>query len=148
VIGGAQPPEALGDYTGFLLNWLGTRSRNAFGAALAETGLHPRDVGVLTIISRRPGVTQQAIGSESGIDSCTMVATIDSLEERGLAERRIHAEDRRKRVVHLTPKGEATLKRAREIGDEVVEVVFARLDPAEREQLNALLRKAAGIGES
>lgn len=145
MIGGSSPPSALGDYTGFLLNWLGTRSRTAFAAALEETGLHPRDVGVLTILSRRPGVTQQEIGSESGIDSSTMVATIDSLEERGLAERRVHADDRRKRVVHLTQKGEKSLARARQIGDEVADEVFGRLTATERQRLNELLRKAAGI---
>ena len=108
-----KPPSALGDYTGFLLNWLGTRSRTRFHQALEGTGLHPRDVGVLTIISRRPGATQQEIGAEADIDASTMVATIDNLEERGLADRRIHPEDRRKRAVHLTKKGERALQRAR-----------------------------------
>jgi DNA-binding MarR family transcriptional regulator len=148
VLGDEKVPTALGDYTGFLLNWLGARSRSRFIDALEGTGLHPRDVGVLTIIARRPGATQQEIGFEASIDASTMVATIDNLEERGLAERRIHAQDRRKRTVHLTRKGERSLEKARDIGERVAADVFGRLSDDEQTQLNLLLRKAAGIGDA
>jgi DNA-binding MarR family transcriptional regulator len=145
MIGGDKPPQELGRYTGFLLNWIGARSRARFLEALAEVDLHPRDFAVLNIISSHPGVTQQEIGAETDIDPSTMVALLDGLEKRGLAERRAHPEDRRKRAVHLTKQGEKTLARGREIAGKVGEETFARLNASERKELNALLRKTAGL---
>jgi DNA-binding MarR family transcriptional regulator len=145
MIGGDKPPQELGRYTGFLLNWIGARSRALFLEALSEVDLHPRDFAVLNIIASHPGVTQHEIGAETDIDPSTMVALLDGLEKRGLAERRAHPDDRRKRAVHLTGKGETALARGREIAGAVGEQTFERLTAAERKQLNALLRKTAGL---
>src|SRR3954449_1932295 len=108
MIGGERPPKELGRYTGFLMNWLAARSRELFREGLAETGLHPREFAVLNIIASQPGITQHAIGENTDIDPSTMVALLDGLEQRGLAERRPHPDDRRKRAVHLTSRGEKT----------------------------------------
>jgi DNA-binding MarR family transcriptional regulator len=145
MIGGDTPPRALGRYTGFLVNWIGSRSRRNFAQAMAELGLHPREFAILTIISEQPGITQQGLGVETDVDASTMVAALDSLEQRGLAERRVHPDDRRKRALHLTATGEATLEKALAVAEAVGRDSFGRLTAAEQKQLNALLRKAAGI---
>jgi MarR family transcriptional regulator, lower aerobic nicotinate degradation pathway regulator len=146
MIGSERPPEALAQYTGFLMNWVARRSRERFAQALeAEVGLHPREFGVLAVVERDPGITQQAIGEAAGVDPSTMVATLDSLEERGLAERRPHASDRRKRAVFLTPQGEAAAARAKRIGKQVGTETLGALSSDERDQLNRLLRKLAGL---
>ena len=146
MIGSERPPEALAQYTGFLMNWVARRSRESFAAALeAELGLHPREFGVLAVVQRDPGITQQAIGEAAGVDPSTMVATLDSLEERGLAERRPHASDRRKRAVFLTEEGEEATRRAQRIGKQVGKETLGALSKDERRQLNALLRKLAGL---
>jgi DNA-binding MarR family transcriptional regulator len=74
-----------------------------------------------------------------------MVAVIDELEQAGLAERRQHPDDRRKRAVHLTPRGRRTLQRARDVARQTAQEVFAPLDEEERETLRVLLRKLAGV---
>lgn len=145
MIGSDRPPEALGRYTGFLLNWIAARSRGRFMAALGELRLHPREFAALSIVADRPGLTQHDIVQATAIDASTLVATLDRLEERGLAERRVHPEDRRKRAIHLTPEGEATLRRGRELAREVGEQLLAPLSAAERAQFQALLRKLAGL---
>jgi DNA-binding MarR family transcriptional regulator len=145
MLGGDRPPEALGHYTGFLMNWVGARSRARFGTALAEIGLHPREFGVLMVIAEQPGITQQGIVDATQVDSSTMVATLDVFEERGLATRRVHPQDRRKRTVHLTPEGQELLARAQELADDVGEQALAPLTEAERLQLRGLLRKLAGL---
>ncbi len=148
MIGSERPPEALAQYTGFLLNWVARHSREHFAKALeAELGLHPREFGVLAVVERQPGITQQAIGDAAGVDPSTMVATLDGLEERGLAERRPHSSDRRKRAVYLTEQGEEAAKQGQRIGREVGKEVFGALSADERKQLNALLRKVAGMEE-
>ena len=146
MLGEERPPEALAGYTGFLMNWVGARSRARFARALDErTGLHPRDFGVLNVLARNPGLTQWEIGQGAGVDPSTMVATLDSLEERGFAERRPHPEDRRKRAVYLTPAGQEALREGRKVGTTIGREVFAPLTADERKQLHALLRKLSGL---
>lgn len=140
-----RPPEELGHLTGFLLTFVGRRSAANFAATLAPHGFHPRDFGVLVVLSQRPGITQQELAAMSKVDPSSMVALLDDFEARGLAERRAHPGDRRKRTVHLTDAGTAKLGElegeARKAGEEI----FARLDEGERAQLHALLRKLAGL---
>ena len=66
----------------------------------------------MNIVESRPGLTQHDLAAAAEIDASTLVATLDGLEQRGLAERRIQPEDRRKRAIHLTPAGEAALDAA------------------------------------
>jgi DNA-binding MarR family transcriptional regulator len=146
MIGGDRPPAALAHYTGFLLNWVAARSRGRFMDALGELDLHLREFAALSIVADRPGLTQHDIVQATAIDASTLVATLDALERRGLAERRVHPEDRRKRAIYLTPEGEATLRRGRELAGKVGEQLLAPLDAAERTQFQALLRKLAGLG--
>jgi DNA-binding MarR family transcriptional regulator len=145
MIGGERPPQALGRYSGFLLNWVAARARQRFAASLGEVGLHPREFAALNIVAASPGITQQGIVADTDIDPSTMVATLDSLEERGLAERRPHPEDRRKRAVYLTPAGDHMLARARRLAGRVGDVTLAPLEPAERAEFERLLRKLAGL---
>ncbi len=143
MLGTDRPPAELGQFTGFLLNWLGARSRERFMAALEPHGLHPRDFGVMVVLAAHPGLTQHDLAESSEVDRSSLVAVLDGLEARGLAERRAHPEDRRKRAVHLTAKGEAAFRtlqgEARDVGRELL----APLDAAERKELQRLLRKLA-----
>ena len=141
-----RPPAALSEYPGFLMNWVANRSRQYFARRLEEQlGLHPREFGVLNVLERNPGITQQAIGEHSGVDPSTMVATLDALEARGLAERRPHPGDRRKRSVQLTPEGERVLHEGRKVAAAVGKEVFGTLSGEERDQLNGILRKLSGL---
>jgi DNA-binding MarR family transcriptional regulator len=141
-----RPPAALAEHTGFLMNWVALRSRRHFAAALEERfGLHPTEFGALSVIAGSPGATQQAICDASGVDPSTLVATLDTLEERGLAERRPHESDRRKRAVHLTPEGQRVCREAQKIARRAGGEVFSALTPQERTELNRLLRKLTGL---
>jgi DNA-binding MarR family transcriptional regulator len=145
MIDGNRPPEALQHYTGFLLNWVAARSRTAFAAALERQGLHLREFATLSIVAARPGLTQHELAQASEIDASTLVATLDGLEARGLAERRIDPQDRRKRAIHLTPEGERTLAAGRGAAQQIADESFGALNAAERKRFDALLRKLAGV---
>jgi DNA-binding MarR family transcriptional regulator len=145
MLGGSKPPEALGDYTGFLMNWCAVRSRGAFAQGLDDLGLRPQQFAVLSVIDAEPGLTQQALVDATGIDPSSMVQMLDGLQEAGWAERRPHPSDRRKRAVHLTDAGTAILAQAREAATRVGEEAFAPLSERERTQLHGLLRKLAGL---
>ena len=139
------PPEPLASAPGFLLSWNGQRTAHLFAEALRPLGLRPHHFGVLTLIASEPGRTQQELVDRSMIDPSTMVKLIDELEERGLAERRVDPQDRRRRAVHLTDKGRATLERAQDAANATIDDVLAPLDQAERETLRLLLRKLSGL---
>lgn len=144
MIGSDRPSAALARHTGFLVNWVAARSRSRFATALEQEGLHPREFGVLSVIAGDPGVTQHALGERAGVDPSTMVTTLDVLEQRGLAERRPHGTDRRKRAVHLTDEGRRVLARGGRVAARVGDEVFGALTPAERKELDRLLRKVSG----
>src|SRR3954452_1560794 len=99
------PPEELAGYTGFLLSYLGEKSRRNFVALLEPHGFHPREFGLITVISKRPGITQQDLAGLARVDPSSMVALLDDLEARGIAERRVDPADRRRRAILLTDEG-------------------------------------------
>jgi DNA-binding MarR family transcriptional regulator len=143
--GESTPPAELSHFTGFLLNWVATASRRRFEAALAELGLKLPQFAVMNLVAAEPGRTQQALGDAIHIDPSSMVQVIDALAEMGIAERRPHPEDRRKHTIHLTPRGEELLGRARAAATEAGAETFGALDAEERETFQRLLRKVAGL---
>lgn len=145
MIDGERPPPQLAHYTGFLLNWVAARSRKRFADALAGEQLHLREFAALTIVAARPGLTQHDLAAAAEIDASTLVATLDALERRGLAERRILPADRRKRAIHLTPEGEAALQRGRALAKRLGDELLGALSDDERAQFELLLRKLAGV---
>jgi DNA-binding MarR family transcriptional regulator len=137
-------PEELSAFPGYLLARLGEASRKRFHEALAPEGLHPRHFGVMTVVRAHPGLTQQQLHEKTAIDASSMVAVIDELEAKGLAERRPYPGDRRARTVFLTALGEETLARVRTLAGELQGEFFRNLSAEEQRTLLALLRKLAG----
>jgi DNA-binding MarR family transcriptional regulator len=130
----------------FFRLWRATHTQTA--AALQSVGLTPALFAVLNYLRARDGAIQQQIGSVMGIDPSTMVSLVDQLERAELAKRRPHPRDRRAREVLITPKGRRTLKRARELAQEVEGDVLQGLSRDERRQLVTLLRKAFAAAPS
>jgi DNA-binding MarR family transcriptional regulator len=147
MFGEERPPEALSQYTGFLLNWVAAGSRRRFEKVLEDLGLKLQGFALMTTVETAPGSTQQELVGLTHIDPSTMVQTLDFLSEAGFAERRPHPTDRRKHTIHLTKKGERALARAREAARDAAGETFRRLDAEERRELHRLLAKAAGLEE-
>lgn len=99
---------------------------------------------MLRAVAFAEGQSQQALASALAIPASRMVAILDTLEGRGLLERRLREQDRRSRAVHLTSAGTALLKRAFEIAAKYEAWVCEGISDAEREQLVGLLDR---IGE-
>lgn len=142
---GGPIPGELGEFPGYLMARLGEASRRRFHKALEPEGLHPRHFGVMTMLAAHPGMSQHQLHEKTAIDPSSMVAVIDELEERGLAERRPDPADRRARQVFLTEQGKATLERIRGLAAGLQREFFGALSAQERKTLHALLRKLAGL---
>jgi len=142
-----MPPDPsaeieVAEFAGQLFFRLWRASHTQTAAALQSIGLTPALFAVLNYLRARDGAIQQQIGAAMGIDPSTMVSLVDQLGRAGLAKRRPHPQDRRAREILITPKGRRTLKRGRELAEEVEGDVLQGLSPAERRRLVTLLRKA------
>jgi MarR family transcriptional regulator, lower aerobic nicotinate degradation pathway regulator len=139
------PPEELARYTGFLLNFLGEKSRRRFIAALEPHAIHPRVFGLMTVLAERPGITQQELAGIGNVDPSSMVAVLDEMEAQGLAERKVDPVDRRRRAVRLTDAGRRKQRALAAEAQKTLDEFLAPLSAEERDELNRLLRKLAGL---
>src|SRR5690348_3414991 len=94
----------------------------------------------MLLLEANPGVTQGRLAEAVRLDRSTIVGVIDSLEERGLVERR-RGSDRRTNGLWLTRTGRALAARLRQRIERHERRVAARLSDLERTQLLALLAK-------
>jgi DNA-binding MarR family transcriptional regulator len=75
------------------------------GRVLARMGLTPNDARALSALDVPGGRTMRSLADEWGCDASNATWIIDRLEERGFAERRAIAGDRRVKLVVLTAAG-------------------------------------------
>jgi DNA-binding MarR family transcriptional regulator len=127
---------------GFLLAQLGTHAHRRFAERLAGRGLHPRHFGMLSQLAAE-GQSQQALSVALGIHRSAVVALVDDLEHRGLAERRRDPADRRAYTLFLTPAGRELLAELRRAADEEDVELLTALEAPERSQLISLLQRVA-----
>jgi DNA-binding MarR family transcriptional regulator len=132
-----------GDGISFLLVQLGAHLAGRFADALAPTGLEPRHVGLLRLLSEREGMSQQALGDLLGLNATRVVFLVDDMEQRGLVQRRRNPNDRRSHALHLTQPGKHALARARRLGEQQDAEVVASLPTADRKELLRVLRSLA-----
>jgi len=137
----ALRPGALAGLLGYRLRLAQQAVFRDYAASVGEVS--PGRVGILLLVESNPGVTQSRLARAVHLDRSTMVGVIDKLEERGLIERR-RGEDRRTNGLWLTRAGRTLLSRMKERIEQHERRVAARLAPAERAQLIALLEKLAG----
>jgi DNA-binding MarR family transcriptional regulator len=140
---GAGRPQSVG----FTVSSLGYAVASAFRELLVPLGLDPKVFALLASVASSEGVTQQAIAGRLQVAPSRMVAAVDSLEERGLLERRQNPDDRRARALYLTQAGRALLVRAFAVADEHEQRLTSDLSGEERGQLLDMLgRVGAHVG--
>jgi DNA-binding MarR family transcriptional regulator len=139
----ASPGRELSKRVGFLLAQLGTHAHRRFAERLARLDLHPRHFGMLSHLAGSEGQSQQALSVALGIHRSAVVALVDDLEHRGLAERRRDPVDRRAYTLYLTPAGRDLLADLKRIAEEHDSELLAALAPSERTELISLLQRVA-----
>jgi DNA-binding MarR family transcriptional regulator len=112
--------------------------------AFADAGIRPAQFSVLVVIERNPGLTQTEVAAALGIKRTNFVALIDGLEQRGLAERKCSATDRRSHALYLTDAGTAMMRQLLHVVDSLEARLVSRIGPDGRDRLLALLRQIAG----
>jgi DNA-binding MarR family transcriptional regulator len=139
------PPTAQS--VGFTVSSLGYAVASRFVQTLAPLELEPREFALMRAVSAAEGQTQQAIAASLHIPASRMVAFVDTLEARGLIERRQNPRDRRARELYLTPGGIELLDSAFARAAALELELCAGMSEDERETLLELLQRlGAALG--
>ena len=108
--------------------------------SVAALGIGLSDFMILEALLHKGAMTMSALCEAVLLKNASMTAAVDRLEKKKLVERIADSNDRRVRLVQLTPDGAATIKRlfVRHLKD--LEEVMKDVSPAERAQARQVLK--------
>jgi DNA-binding MarR family transcriptional regulator len=100
---------------------------------------------VLSALADAGAPTQAALAESIGADKTRIIAVLDDLQDRGLIDRRTDPDDRRARILSLTPAGRRTRAAAQAQIQRGEERWLGGLTEAERTTFLAVLAKLAAV---
>jgi MarR family 2-MHQ and catechol resistance regulon transcriptional repressor len=110
-------------------------------AGIEETGLGLSDFGVLEILLHKGPLPVNRIGPIVDLTPGSISIAVDRLVVKNLVSRVESSEDRRVRIVALTPRGKALIDSAFRKHSGQMRKVFAELSPEELRGLETGLKK-------
>src|SRR6516165_3896593 len=110
-------------------------------ADIEETGLGLSDFGVLEILLHKGPLPVNTIGPIVDLTPGSISVAVDRLVAKGLVSRVESTEDRRVRIVTLTPRGKDLITTAFQKHSAQIKKVFSALSPEELRSLEAALKK-------
>jgi MarR family 2-MHQ and catechol resistance regulon transcriptional repressor len=110
-------------------------------AGIEGTGLGVSDFGVLEVLLHKGPLPVNTIGPVVNLTAGSISIAVDRLVEKGLVSRVESAEDRRVRIVALTPRGKDLIVPAFRKHAGQMKRVFSELSPEELRALEAALKK-------
>jgi len=132
-------PEPLSSITGFLVNRLAERLREATVAQLRDPRVQLRQVGLLLLLREHGPSQQQALGERLGMDRTTTMQLVARLEQDGLVVRHPDPADGRAYLVQLTPEGGRVAQQVQTDALRAQRQVLSPLSTAEAATLHRLL---------
>src|SRR5215470_11976492 len=111
-------------------------------AGLEGSGLTPLEFAILAYVTKdggEPDIDQTSLAQQVGIDRNNTSLLVERLVSRGLIDRRENGQDRRARMLRLTPAGEKLFHRLLPDAVASQQHILAPLKPAQRELLLDLL---------
>jgi MarR family 2-MHQ and catechol resistance regulon transcriptional repressor len=109
--------------------------------SIEEAGMCFTDFRILEILLHKGPLAVNTVGARTNLTSGSATTAIDRLETRGLVERVDDPDDRRARIVHLTPSGEKLIEKVFARHAKTMEKAIAVLSLRERADLTDLLKK-------
>lgn len=119
----------------------GRALRRRWWAALEGWELSPHQARALRTVCAQDRARLSEVAARLRIAPRSATEVVDSLEARGLVERRPDPDDRRAVLVVATEAGREMQVRSWAAREKAAEGFFGRLDPGEREELGRLLRR-------
>jgi DNA-binding MarR family transcriptional regulator len=115
-------------------NWLYDR--------VAKYDLTPQMFHALHVLDENPDSTMREFAENMFCDASNATGLIDRLETRGLAERRVSDNDRRAKVVRLTPGGARLFKKVEDAVWVEAPPAIAKLSAADQRALREIIERA------
>ncbi|MFI5622505.1 MarR family winged helix-turn-helix transcriptional regulator [Nocardioides sp. NPDC051685] len=119
---------------------LATRAR--LDAVLKESGVTALQYTALSVLERRPTMSAADLARASFVRAQSAADLIGALERRGLIERRIDPDNRRRMLISLTPEGRTFLDTYDPRVEELEEQMLADLDSEDRKAFRTFLDTA------
>jgi MarR family transcriptional regulator, 2-MHQ and catechol-resistance regulon repressor len=134
---GIQEPEHV-----WLVMMKAMRALTRYAAAgIEETGLGLSDFGVLEVLLHKGPLPVNTIGPIVDLTPGSISIAVDRLFEKGFVSRVESTEDRRVRIVALTPRGRDLIGSAFRKHSAQMKKVFSELSPEELCGLEVVLKK-------
>jgi MarR family transcriptional regulator, lower aerobic nicotinate degradation pathway regulator len=140
---GRRAPERVRTKASWLLNQAAIAANRRVAEALAAAGAGTRrsHYVLLAALDEAGPASQAGLSRRTAIDRSDIVAAVNELVERGLAERAPDPTDRRRNVVSLTAAGRRHLRRLEALLAGAQDNLLAPLAPDERSRLVELLAR-------
>lgn len=130
---------------GHLIRRLHQVSVALFAEECAGLDITPVQYAVLFVLQESPGMDATRLSEQVFFDRSTLGAVLDRLEKKGVVTRSGSVNDRRVKVLHLTPLGRRLLRKASGPVQRVQQRLLEPLEKDERRQLQALLSRLAEL---
>ena len=129
-------------HVNYRLNLIAHRwSALVVAAARAQYRINPAAMRVLTVIARYQPISPGELVARTASDSSKIARAVAMLVQQGLIRRTPDAQDGRRAVLAVTPKGARAYAGIDGFSQSMEARVTASLTPAERRQLDAILGK-------
>ncbi len=134
-------PAVLTQKPSWLVSEVARVAHRLLTGELATAGSRGYHYRLLAALQEFGPASQARLGRRTGMDRSDIVAAVNELVGRGLADRSPDPADGRRNIITITPAGTAHLRRLEELLGDVQNELLAPLSPAERQQLICLLTR-------
>ena len=138
-------PRSLNREFGFILNDVARMLRTYADHKASQFGITRAQWVVLVRLDRFEGLKQAELAEMLDLQPITLTRLLDRLAECDLIERRPDPNDRRAKLLYLTPKAKPLLEQLGELGNELMATALAGV---EREQIELMVAQLAIVKEN
>ena len=139
-VGDARPARLM-EKPSWLISEVSLLAHRLLTEKLATVGSRGYHYRLLAALQEFGPASQAMLGRRTAMDRSDVVAAVNELADRGLADRSPDPADRRRNVITITPAGTAYLRRLEKLLAEIQDELLAPLSPADRRQLTRLLTR-------
>jgi DNA-binding MarR family transcriptional regulator len=111
----------------------------------AAFDLTPVQYAAMVAIQENEGIDATRLSAQIAFDRSTLGNVLERLEARGFVERYPSPDDKRVKLLRLTPQGRAVIRRAEEAVRRTQDRILAPLEPADRRVLLELLAQIVTV---
>ena len=138
-------PRSLNREFGFMINDVARMLRTYADYKASQFGITRAQWVVLVRLDRFEGLKQAELAEMLDLQPITLTRLLDRLSECSLIERRPDPNDRRAKLLYLTPKAKPLLEQLGDLGEELMTTALAGV---EREHVEMMVTKLAIVKEN